>query len=74
MSLLVRIHELVENGSQFFIATHSPIVLAYPDADIFELNEKGAVLTDYRDTQTYKVSRYFLDNTDKMLNLLLYKD
>ena len=74
MSLLVRIHELVENGSQFFIATHSPIVLAYPDADIFELNEKGAVLTDYRDTQTYKVSRYFLDNTDKMLNLLLDKD
>ena len=35
MAILVRLHDLVNDFSQFVIATHSPIILAYPDAVIY---------------------------------------
>lgn len=62
MAVLARIHELVAQGSQFFIATHSPIILAYPDALILEISEEGVKPTDYADTNTYLVMRDFVVN------------
>lgn len=67
MSLLVRIHELVNEQSQFIIATHSPILLGYPNADIIELTETSASLTKYKDTENYNITKRFLDNPEKML-------
>ena len=70
MTLLARIHELAENNSQFIIATHSPILMAYPGADVYELTE-GIRLVDYRETEHYQLTRRFLENPEKMLHYLL---
>ena len=68
MTLLCRIHELVKQGSQFIIATHSPILMAYPDADIYLADhDRKIVLTEYRETEHYKLTREFIDNPERML-------
>ena len=70
MSMLTRMHELVREGSQFIIATHSPIIMAYPNARIYQINE-GFEQVNYEDTEHYQVMHSFLNNTQKMLNILL---
>ena len=70
MSMLIRMHELVGEGSQFIIATHSPIVMAYPNAMIYQIND-GFEQVNYKDTEHYQVMHSFLNNTQKMLNILL---
>ena len=62
MAMLQRIHELVEQQSQFIIATHSPILLAYPEAKILLLNQDGSTETGYQDTEHYKLTKRFLDD------------
>lgn len=71
MSLLCIIHELVGKNSQFFIASHSPILLAYPNASIFEFSENGLEKKTYKETDTYNITKNFLDNPEKMIDLLL---
>ena len=70
MSLLIRMNELVKQGSQFIIVTHSPIVLAYPDSLIYQFNEYGIEVTDYKDTETYSVMKTFMDSPERMLRNL----
>ncbi len=70
MSMISRMHDLIEQDSQFIIATHSPILMAYPNALIYEI--KGSFLeVKYEDTEHYQVTRMFLNNTDKMLRMLM---
>jgi predicted ATPase len=71
LTLIRRIHELVEGGSQFVIATHSPILLAYPGALIYELTDEGPVPTDYEDTDHFQMTRAFLDAPERFLRELL---
>ncbi len=71
MALLSRIHDLVKKGSQFIIATHSPIILAYPQSAIFLLTEKAIKSVKYTETEHYAVTREFLNNHTKMLKILL---
>lgn len=70
MSLLCIIHELEKEDSQFFIATLSPILLAYPHAKIFEFSESGIEAKTYKETETYSITKTFLDNPEKMIYLL----
>jgi len=71
MALLCRIHELVRQGSQFLIATHSPILMAYPDADIYLADhEKKLALTEYRDTEHYKLTKEFINQPERMISYL----
>jgi predicted ATPase len=70
-SFLVRMKELVELKSQFIIATHSPILLAYPNADIYTVTEDGLELVEYEDTEQYIQTKYFLNNYEKMIAQLL---
>ena len=70
MSLLCVIDELVKKDSQFIIASHSPIILAYPNADIYEFNENGLEKTTYKETDSYSVTKAFLDDPERMMNLL----
>jgi predicted ATPase len=70
LSLLIRIKELADSGSQFIIATHSPIVLACPNADIYELGKSGITETAYEDTETYSVMKAFMDSPERMLRNL----
>ncbi len=71
MALLSRIHQLVEANSQFIIATHSPIIMAYPDAHIFQLSELGFTRVEYEETETYQVMKNFINNREKMLQILM---
>jgi len=71
MSMLVLIKGLVENGGQFIVATHSPILLAYPDALIYEMSAEGMRRVAYTETENYRVTRDFLNRPEKMLGLLL---
>ena len=71
MSLLVLIDELVKNNSQFIIATHSPILMAYPDADILEFSERGIHKVGYRETEHYKITKQFIDMPERMVKYLL---
>ncbi|MDF2654008.1 MAG: putative ATP-binding protein [Bacillota bacterium] len=71
MVLLAQIHELVKQRSQFIIATHSPILMAYPGAEVLELTQTGISCVDYRQTEHYQLTRSFLENPEKMLRYLL---
>ncbi len=71
MSFLSRMHELVGEGSQFLIATHSPILMAYPQASIYLLADGPPRLVAYRDTEHFTVTRNFLNRTEQMLDVLL---
>ena len=55
MTLLAEIHHLVEKNSQFIIATHSPILLAYPNATILEFSEMGIEQIEYMESQHYRI-------------------
>ncbi|MBU8568657.1 AAA family ATPase [Virgibacillus pantothenticus] len=71
LSMLRRIHDLVEEGSQFVISTHSPILMAYPNAYILELTEEGMQETVLEQTSHYKVMEQFFENKERMLYHLL---
>lgn len=71
MTLLVEIDRLVKSDSQLIIATHSPILMAYPNAEILELSDSGIKKTAYSDTEHYKITKSFLDNPQRMIELLL---
>lgn len=70
MSMLTVINELVKKNSQFIIATHSPILMAYPDADIFVIDDNGIMKTTYKKTDNYMITRKFLENPEKMMHYL----
>jgi predicted ATPase len=70
LAVLSRIHDLVSDDSQFIIATHSPILMAYPEATIFHCGPDGVIETTYEETEHYQVTRDFLTNRDRMLRIL----
>lgn len=71
LSFLAALHDLVQLGGQFIIATHSPILMAYPDATILHFTEEGIGPIAYEETDHYKVTRAFLLRTKAMLRELL---
>ena len=71
LAFLVRMHQLIQQGSQLVIATHSPIVMGYPDADILVFGERGLERVAYEDTEHFTVARRFLNDRAGMLRELL---
>lgn len=71
MSLLVRLHELVQQDSQFIIATHSPILMSYPEAEIFLLEGEGIRSVALEETEHYTVTKAFMNDRQGMLRELL---
>jgi predicted ATPase len=74
LSLLVMLHDLVKQGAQFLIATHSPILMAYPEARIFLLLEDTIEQVAYTETDHYSTTKAFLNDHQAMLRRLLGKD
>lgn len=74
LSLLVRLHDLIDEHSQFIIATHSPIILAYPDAWIYQFSESGIERVNYEDTDNFQITRNFLRDPQGMIHKLLRRD
>ena len=69
MTLLCYIHDLAKNGSQFIIATHSPILLSYMHGKIIDMNN-GMEEIKYEDTDVYKTYKDFLNNPYGMQKIL----
>lgn len=70
LAVLTRIHDLINEKSQFIIASHSPILLAYPDAWIYQFGADGVHRIEYKETDHFKITRDFLSNPERMLQLL----
>lgn len=64
LALMRRMHELVREGSQFLISTHSPILLGYPDAKIYVFSDSGLEETPYEQTDVLTLTRAFLGDRD----------
>ncbi|QDR81161.1 hypothetical protein SPTER_25340 [Sporomusa termitida] len=71
MALLTRMHELVRQNSQLIIATHSPIIMAYPYSQIIQLTQSGICRLEYEQTEHYSIMKEFTNNRSKMLKILL---
>jgi predicted ATPase len=71
LSVLTLLHRLVYHQSQLVIATHSPILLAYPHARIYQFATEGITEIKYTDTEQYQGTRDFLDRHERMLEILL---
>jgi len=71
LSLLRIIHDSCSIGSQFLIATHSPLLMAVPGATIIELDEHGAHLCAYDDVEVVSLWRRFLSDPQSFLGPLL---
>lgn len=71
LAFLVAMHELVEREAQFIITTHSPIIMAYPSAWIYEFGPSGIQRIEYRDTEHYRVTHAFLNRPEQTLRQLL---
>ena len=74
LSFLTHLHDLVSRNSQFIIATHSPIILSYPDSLIYEFTESGPSPTEWENTRHVDLTRQFLNHPDRFLKILLEDD
>ncbi len=74
LTLLAELHRLVQAGSQLVIATHSPLLMAYPQGEILLLGEGPIRPVEYRETEHYQITKSFLDSPERMLRILLRQD
>ena len=70
LQFLALLHDYVQAGSQFIIATHSPIIMAYPQAKIYHFEATGLREIAYTDTEHYRITRAFLNHPQTMLDEL----
>ncbi len=70
LAVMTRMHDLIREKSQFVIATHSPILMAYPGAWIYEFTTSGVQRVAYEDTEHYCITRNFLSNPERTLKIL----
>jgi len=73
LSMLARMQELTGNASQFIIATHSPMLMAYPDSIIYEFTKDGIQETTLESTEHYSIMKQFFHDKDRMLFHLFNK-
>lgn len=74
LTLLLHLVKMAEKGSQFIIVTHSPILLGTPDADIVSFDEDELHRISYEETESYQVTKLFLENREVMLRQLLQEE
>jgi predicted ATPase len=70
LQFLALLHDYVKRGSQFVIATHSPIIMAYPDASIYLFDDAEVRQIAYSDTEHYRITRGFLSSPQRSLSEL----
>jgi len=74
LAVLAHMHRLMEDESQFVVATHSPILMAYPGATLYNFSASGIEPVDYYETEHYQVMHDFLANPKRMLDVLLERE
>lgn len=69
LAFLKILHDLTMNGdAQFIIATHSPILMGYPNSVILNFDDGKIKEVDYEMTDHYQITKYFLQNREKLLS------
>jgi predicted ATPase len=72
LAFMAVIHQLEKSGrAQFIIATHSPMLICYPGATIYQFDEDGVRETVYEDTEHFRLTKTFLDNPALYLRHLM---
>ena len=71
LTLLMEIYRCAQAGSQFFIATHSPILLGMPQAQILSFDDGRIHPCDYEETDSFRVTEMFIHNREQILRQLL---
>ena len=71
LSLFTRIAEMAREGSQYIVVSHSPILLAMPDADIIGFDGDGLRYLDYEETESYRITELMINHRDRMVSGLL---
>lgn len=71
LTLLIHITELARAGAQLIIATHSPILLGVPEAEILSFGPEGVRPIPYDEAESVQISRLFLDNPARMVRMLM---
>lgn len=74
MAMLCKLHELTASGSQFIIATHSPILISYPDSIIYEFSQAGLEVKNYKETALFKSYADFIKDSENHIRNLLRED
>jgi len=70
LALIGLLRELLESGSQVVLSTHSPILAAFPGADLYELGDWGIRRAEYNDLDLVRTWRLFLDAPERFLRHL----
>jgi len=70
LRLMCRMDELVKRNSQFIVSTHSPILMAFPDAEVFELTEDGIRSLPYQETGHFRITKQFMNAPERILGYL----
>ena len=72
--LMQNMDELVREESQFIIATHSPMLLTFPDAEIYQIREEGIMSVPFKETDHYRTTVRFLQNPESAIEDILGRD
>jgi len=72
--LIRNMDRLIRDDSQFIISTHSPMLLAFPDAEVYEIRDKGIVSVPYYQTDHYRTTVRFLQNPESAIEDILETD
>ncbi len=74
LAFLAAMHARIQDEAQFIIATHSPIIMAYPDAWIYRFDSHGIHRVEYTETEHFKVTCAFLTRRERILQELLSEE
>ncbi len=71
LTLLLEIYNLAREDAQFIMVTHSPILLGIPGAEILSFDDGKIHKVNYEDTDSYQVTKLFIENKEQLLKRLL---
>lgn len=74
LTLLILLYNLAQAGTQFIIASHSPILLGTPGASILSFNDDKIREITYEETESYKITELFINDKQRLLNNILGKE
>ena len=71
LALLAEIYDLSKKGAQFIIASHSPILLGCPEAEILSFDGGAVHSCEYTETESYRITELFINDREKLIRLML---
>lgn len=73
LKIIGLIHQISKNNSQFIIATHSPILLSYPNSKIISIDNSELNEVKYTDTDCFNFYKNFIQNHRNLVDRMIYE-